>query len=169
MEGKSTQKNIVHENGCTQTSYFAKAHPLGRTKKIQQNLSLRIQVPSEKVGLGWVWRVQIPFEEILGSLGSVKYSVHWQNTGPRHFRVVSSSSSHFLGLRRLAVKPEEENTTKTRPCRDPVVPPQVRYDCHPSWHSSPTGYDWNPWGRKLHCVVSVRSPSSRSPKGSRAG
>ena len=26
-------------------------------------------VPSEKVGLGWVWRVQIPFEEVLGGVG----------------------------------------------------------------------------------------------------
>ena len=26
-------------------------------------------VPSEKVGLGWVWRVQIPSEEVLGALG----------------------------------------------------------------------------------------------------
>ena len=33
--------------------------------------TLGIQVPSEKVGLGWVWRVQIPSKEVLGGVGFV--------------------------------------------------------------------------------------------------
>ena len=37
-------------------------------KLLQSPTSLGLQSPSEKVGLGWVWRVQTP-EEVLGALG----------------------------------------------------------------------------------------------------
>ena len=33
-------------------------------------LTLGLYLPSEKVGLGWVWRVQIPSEEVLEGVGS---------------------------------------------------------------------------------------------------
>ena len=33
--------------------------------------SLGLQVPSEKVELEWVWRVQKPSEKVLGALGNV--------------------------------------------------------------------------------------------------
>ena len=33
--------------------------------------SLGLQAPSEKVGLGWVWRVQIPPQKVFGVIGPV--------------------------------------------------------------------------------------------------
>ena len=63
------------ENGSFHTT-ASNASPLA--------LDLQVYIPSEKVGQGWVWRVQIPSEEVLGGVGLV-----WQGSGEANGQLAS--------------------------------------------------------------------------------